>query len=375
MIKGKYFDGKTSAQSEVSLSYDSSGRVSIQGVEMAPIVAAEMKISSRLGNTPRYIRFADDGQFETEDNDAVDRMIAELDLAKSGLRIHRLESKKHIVAVTFVFVVLFGWLSIQYGIPALSKQIAFALPSVVSEKLGDGVIEAMDKNWFKPSTLSEAKRANFQALFKGLVEKIDNPPTLKLIFRDAGALGANAFALPNGTIVMTDDMVKLDVSDMEIGSVMLHEIGHVQQRHSLRLATQGFGLAVLVMLFTSDVSASSSLITAIPVVLVESGYSQNMEWEADSYALEYMLANNIDPVYFANMMKKLEASHAQRLSCARPGKSSVDKDDECAEQNAGNQSTGKDDSPEESVIVDYFSSHPATKKRINRFLQKRVRKE
>ncbi len=371
LIKGKYSNGKTSAQTEASLSYDDNGRISVSGVDRAPVTATDIKISSRLGNTPRYIHFVDHSQFETEDNDAVDRMMLELGLAKSSLSIHRLESTKRIVAITVVLVFVFGWLSVQYGIPALSKQIAFALPTVVSEKLGENVFEFMDENWFEPTTLPENKRAELQVLFTGLVEKIDNPPALKLIFRDAGVLGANAIALPDGTIVMTDDLVKLEASDMELGSVMLHEIGHVQQRHSLRLATQNFGLAVLIMLFTSDVSTSSSLITAIPVVLVKSGYSQVMEQEADSYALDYMLANNIDPIYFANMMVKLQASYARRLSCPKSGKPSQARDEKCDEQKAAKQGTGKLDSPEEtteeSEIVDYFSSHPATKERIERF--------
>lgn len=371
MIKGKYSDGKTSAQTEASLSYDDSGLVSVPGTSRAPVTATDLNISSRLGNTPRYIRFADDGQFETEDNDAVDRMITELGLAKSRLSIHRLESAKRFVAITVLFVFVFGWLSVQYGIPALSKQIAFALPTVVSEKLGENVLEFMDENWFEPTTLPEKKRAELQALFAELVEKIEHPPGLKLVFRDAGVLGANAIALPNGIIVMTDDLAKLDGARMELGSVMLHEIGHVQQRHSLRLATQNFGLAVLVMLFTSDVSTSSSLITAIPVVLVKSGYSQIMEKEADSYALDYMLANNIDPIYFANMMVKLQESYARRLSCPETGESSPARDEKCDDQKEAKQGTGKLDSPvettEESKIVDYFSSHPATKERIERF--------
>jgi len=96
-----------------------------------------------------------------------------------------------------------------------------------------------------------------------------------------------------------------------------------------------------------------------------------MEREADSYALDYMLANNIDPIHFANMMIKLEASYARRLSCAKSEKPPLAKDEECDEKKAANQGTGKLDSPEEtteeSTIVDYFSSHPATKERIERF--------
>ncbi|MBE9516591.1 MAG: M48 family metallopeptidase [Proteobacteria bacterium] len=360
MIKGTYFNGKTSARSEVVLSYDDAGQIQIQGVTYSPVSANELTISSRIGNTPRYISLPDGGQFETDDNNAIDKMIAELGLSKSRFSIHKLESAKRFVATTVVVVVVFAWVFVQYGIPLFAKQVAFALPQQASARLGDGVLENMDKHIFKKSTLSKSKQKQLRRTFSKLVSKIENPPALKLEFRDGGYVGANAFALPDGTIVMTDQFVKLTKNRHEIGSVMLHEIGHVQERHSLRLATQSFGLAMFVMVLTGDVSTSSSIISAIPVVLVESGYSQGMEWEADGYALDYMQAHNIDPIHFANMMQKLEQSHIKVEKWNKANKKS--KGDKGCETSSDKNKQGGDGS-----IIDYFSSHPATAERIKRF--------
>jgi Zn-dependent protease with chaperone function len=50
---------------------------------------------------------------------------------------------------------------------------------------------------------------------------------------------ANAFALPNGRVVVTDELVELLKNDSDaLRAVLLHEIGHVQHHHSIRLAAQ-----------------------------------------------------------------------------------------------------------------------------------------
>jgi len=93
-------------------------------LENEGIKFSQIKVSSRIGNTPRYINFPDGSLFETEDNDVVDKMVKSLsDDLLHGLA-HKLESAKTFVLFTVVAVIVFGWLFIQYGIPALSKQVA-----------------------------------------------------------------------------------------------------------------------------------------------------------------------------------------------------------------------------------------------------------
>jgi Zn-dependent protease with chaperone function len=60
---------------------------------------------------------------------------------------------------------------------------------------------------------------------------IDN---MQLLFRDGGSVGANAFALPGGTVIATDQFIQLSENDDEIIAVLAHEIGHVRHQHSLR---------------------------------------------------------------------------------------------------------------------------------------------
>lgn len=372
MIKGSYFNGETSEKKDVSLYYTDDGLIGIDGLDIDEVPFSDLTISSRIGNTPRYISFADGSQFETNDNAAVDEMINKLANDPLHGLAHKLESAKGFILFTIVAVILFGWLFIQYGIPAMSKQIAEWFPDEASQYMGQGVLEAMDKSWFSPSQLTQQRQDELRNLFNDLLKNIDGSENYKIEFRLGGKIRANAFALPNGTIVFTDELINLAEDDMEIASVMLHEIGHLKRKHSLRATIQQFSLAMFVMVITGDVSTSSSIITAIPIMLVESGFSQKMETEADTYSLDYMQQHGIDPNYFAIMMEKLEASFSQQyLSCMETALK--DKNNQAEKINCITEAVKANKLEKDSKntnALDYFSTHPSSEERVERFRQK-----
>jgi Zn-dependent protease with chaperone function len=373
MIKGSYFNGETSEKKDVSLYYTDDGLIGFEGMDMDEVPYSTVSISSRVGNTPRYISFADGSQFETSDNAAIDEMVKKLANDPIHGLAHKLESAKGFILFTIVAVILFGWLFVQYGIPAMSKQIAEWLPDEASQYMGQGVLEAMDKSMFSPSELKQARQDELRNLFNDLKKNVEGSEHYKIEFRLGGKIRANAFALPNGTIVFTDELINLAEDDMEIVSVMLHEIGHVKRKHSLRATIQQFSLAMFVMVITGDVSTSSSIITAIPIMLVESGFSQKMETEADTYSLEYMRKHGIDPNYFAIMMEKLEASYMpEYLSCMaalnKDGNSNSAQRIKCI--NDAVKVNRQDSGRESKSAFDYFSTHPSSKERVERFRHK-----
>ena len=61
---------------------------------------------------------------------------------------------------------------------------------------------------------------------------------IRIVFRKGGRLGPNAFALPGGTIIFTDEMIMLSEHDDELLAVLIHEIGHVVHRNGMRTIIQ-----------------------------------------------------------------------------------------------------------------------------------------
>ncbi|MCW8900846.1 MAG: M48 family metallopeptidase [Gammaproteobacteria bacterium] len=372
MIKGSYFNGETSDKKDVSLYYKDDGNVGFEELDIAEVPLHLINISSRIGNTPRYLSFPDGSQFETEDNAAIDKMVNTLSNDPLHGLAHKLESTKGFILFTLVAVVLFGWLFIQYGIPAMSKQLAEMLPEEASQYMGQGVLDAMDKNLFEPSQLEQQRQDELRILFNDLLKNIEGSQSYKIEFRLGGKIKANAFALPNGTIVFTDELINLAENNLEIVSIMLHEIGHLKRKHSLRATIQQFSLAMFVMVVTGDVSTSSSIITAIPIMLVESGFSQGMETEADTYSLDYMRKHNIDPNYFAIMMEKLEASYSQEyVACMEAISKESNKQSKIIQCiNDAVKLNKEENGKANKTAVDYFSTHPSSEERIGRFREK-----
>ena len=371
MIKGCFFDGKTSDKKDVLLYYNDNGMLGFTETQHREKLSGEtpfdqVAISSRIGNTPRYIDFPDGSQFETNDNDAVDKLINNFrDDFFHGL-LHKLESAKTIVFITTISLIGFGWLFVQYGIPYGSKVIADRLPIKASQYLGQGVLELMDKQWFKKSRLSAERQQALLHKFSRLKQTIPDSDYFNLVFRKGGFIGANAFALPDGTIVFTDELIRLTDNNQELVSIMLHEIGHLKQRHSLRATIQQSSLAIFIVAITGDISTSSSLITALPFVLVESGFSQGMETEADTFALEYMQQHDISPLLFATMMEKLVVSFSDTYAkCLETEKTNDAK--KCIQ--LALQSNKRPENKKSNGVMDYFSTHPSSNERILRFRQ------
>jgi len=337
-IRGQLYDGKTSARvGAVCRVYDN-GAVHLDrsdtGRRVASFTGIEaVRFSPRLANTPRYLNFAGGMQFETEDNEAVDRVLKGF-RRRSGLDfVHLLESKKRYVLAALAAMVLFIALFIRYGVPATARTIAFHLPARASQIAAEQTLSTLDKAVFRPSELDPAFREGLEAYFQPLISA-HSPHSFRVVFRKSDRIGPNAFALPDGTIVFTDKMVEMAEDDDELLAVLAHEAGHVVHRHGMRRLIQDSLLAFALMAVTGDVSGTSELFYAMPIMLTELAYSRQFEREADQYALNYMKSNNIETVHFARLMRRIDQWRQNRRGGRLPS---------------------------------YLSTHPATEKRLRRF--------
>ena len=329
-IKGDYYDGKTSRKISTSLEIYDNGEVKLSHQGNRDVVAlSTLRVSSRVGNTPRSIRFPDGGKFETDNNDAVDKALARFRTQSWEHILHLLENRKAYVITALIAVIVFSWAMLQHGIPALAKTAAFALPTETNNAISRGSLEILDQGFFSPSELEQGTKDRINRYFVEMAAKQSQDFDYRLLFRKGNGIGANAFALPSGTVILTDEMVELVEHDEELVAVLAHEIGHVVHRHGLRSVIQDSVFAMLVVLITGDVSSTSSLIIALPTVLVEAQYSRGFEREADSFSLAYLQSNDIDPIHFTNLMRHLQGAH---------------KDDD--------------------GVLGYLSSHPPTAERI-----------
>mgnify|MGYP003666556859 CR=1 FL=1 len=278
----------------------------------------ELQIPSRVGSTPRTLRFPDGACFTTEDNDALDRLLTPA-RGSSGL-VHALESRWRMVALALLVTVATVAALIHWGIPAAARHVAFTLPATVMEQSEETALRVLDGGLLHPSRLEANEHVRLQATFRPMLDAHDDTQPLRVIFRDAKhSIGANALALPAGTIVFTDQLVAFARDDEELLAILAHEIGHVVHRHALRNTIQASTLSLAAVLILGDVSSVAATAASVPILLTELGYSRDFEKEADAFAVQALHRAGIAPTRLAEILQRLApGEHSDYLATHPP---------------------------------------------------------
>jgi Zn-dependent protease with chaperone function len=301
-LEARYFDGRHATSRLVTLTI-ADDRVIVTGEGVArdePL--GSVSISERIGRTPRFVRFVDDAYCEVLDQDALDGLLAAAGLAQGSLT--RWEQNSRLVAALLVGLVLLAAVAYRYGLPLMAEASARRLPRSALNAVSRQALAVFDRTLFVPSQLSEDRQRALTLRFNRATHPETSIP-MSLQFRSAPSLGANAMALPNGIVILTDDLEKLAASDDEILAVLAHEAGHVQARHGLRNVIQSSVISVFVTWYLGDINA---IVAAAPAALLEAKYSRDLERDADRYASTFLQANGLQTSLLADILQKLEAS-------------------------------------------------------------------
>jgi predicted Zn-dependent protease len=109
---------------------------------------------------------------------------------------------------------------------------------------------------------------------------------------------ANAFALPNGTIVVFSGMLGILENEAQLAAVMGHEISHSIQEHT-RLQQEyhrGKRTAMKIGAFAASAMGYGSIADILNLIeaAIRNGYSRGLENQSDRSALAYMIENGYD---------------------------------------------------------------------------------
>ena len=326
MIQASYFDGKNATRHAVTLIV-AGDRARIEGDGIArdePL--ASLRVSEPMGSAPRLITFADGAMCEVSDHAGLNALLAQTGYQEKA--VVRWQQNGVWVIGALLFSIAFIWVGYRFGLPLLADAIAQQMPEKSIAKLGEHVLETLDESVFKPSDLAPARQQQLIDGFAKLVPAEGKKVSYTIRFRNSPRIGANAFALPSGDIVMTDELVALAKDDREIHAVLAHELGHLEKRHSLRQLLQGTIVGLVVSWYIGDVS---SILASAPAAILQARYSREFEHEADAYGAALLKHNRLSPGYLANMLERLEKAHG-----------------------------GADD----AQGSDYFSTHPGTQERV-----------
>lgn len=307
-VEGRFFKAGSSASIKAWL--EKRGELAlitledVSGNQPQKFSASIVAISDRLASVSRKITLEDGSVFEARDSERIDEMFA----TKANFfgRLSRVESSFKLVTLIAVCTVLLLVGTYRYGLPALANGAARITPSGVLTLMDKGTLSTVDFSLFSKSKLEEGRRKEIAGIFKELATQSgqSNPP-LQLLFRDGGRLGANAIALPGGTIVITDQLIAEAKSDDEIAGVLGHEIGHVELRHSLRQIYRVLGIGFMISVIGGDSGQLVEDVIGQAVALESLSYTRSFETESDYRSAELMVGLERDPFAFIELLKRI----------------------------------------------------------------------
>jgi Zn-dependent protease with chaperone function len=311
-----WYDGQSSRRREVTVRLVGES-LAVSGPEVeAGYPLAEVRIDPPLAKTRRALRFPDGATAETGAGGFLDELLRQQGRGALIRQVHRWEMspRRALIALAATLLIIFCF--VRFGIPFLAQRVAFALPATTEALIGRQTLQLLDKSVMRPSGLPQQRKKELTLLFRGMTAGHPDRQGWRLEFRESKGIGANAFALPSGIVIITDRMVELAQNDQEIAGVLAHEVGHLTRRHALRHLLQNSATVLLVASLTGDVASVSSLAAAMPTILIDAKYSRDFEREADAAAVGYLKQKGIPVRCYAEILARLATDHYKEPSTA-----------------------------------------------------------
>lgn len=297
-LSARYFSGQHLKGTTVQVEHDQGCLVFSPDGEAQRIPVKRIARVEILGNAPVVLQLPCGGRLEFE------QAASKATLQQWHLLSETVFEKiirKPVLWVTCVFAAIaLAFASYVYAIPAASNWLAMTLPQSTLNSLFGDALPLLDQYYFKPSQLPETKRVKYRAELAKLMSGQPELSHVKLVFRSFDR-GPNAFALPDGTVVLTDEIEAL-LTDEAVAGVLAHEIGHVAMRHSARQLIQNTATTTLLMAFTGDVSL---ILTGLIAQMVDQHYSREFEREADQFAIDLFIQQNRELAALEELHKAL----------------------------------------------------------------------
>ncbi|MHA6205538.1 M48 family metallopeptidase [Dyella soli] len=311
MIPAIYFDGHASHATRVHVWRDDAmlrWRRTDRAREW-DVPLASVEPSARVTGLPFVLHLANGAHLQIEHDLLPDDWFP---------RHHRLErlvdwlERRWVAALVSVVIVVVSLLGLfEFGLPWAADRIATRLPHALETSMGRQSLVALEGRLLLPTTLGPARQAHLQAVFRHFVDGVPGLPVVELKFYASPAIGANAFALPDGSIVFTDALAKAVPDDQAFLAVIAHELGHQAGHHMLRQVLRSSGVFIVAGMMMGDVTSLGGVATGIPMFLIDSHYSRRFEEDADAFAFRTLAQRDIDPVAFVHAMQALQRAHPE----------------------------------------------------------------
>jgi predicted Zn-dependent protease len=331
-ITAFFYDGKSSSQQEIELFFDSNKEcihfVSPDGAQNSwPISEIEFDQQS----TVLQLSFGTDliQHIKIEDSNfikKINQFRKEKGLIGWYQKLIDLKTALHWgIAVSIIAII---GLCYMYVIPWVGEKSVVLIPEEYDNNLGTSAW--IENEYFVAIDSSKTKILN------DFAKQLNLKNTKELKFTVVESNDVNAFAMPDGNIVVFNGILNEMKNYDELVGLIGHEASHVNNRHSMKMLCRSLSGYLFVSLILGDANGVMAVIGDNANTLQSLSFSREFEQKADFDGLQIIADNNVNPRGMSNLFKRLQ------------------------------------DDKSNFSVPEFLSSHPVTEERIN-YINKRIK--
>lgn len=302
-MRGLYYDGHTARPHAVTVA-DVGGQL-----------AGEGEGASFLWPTRRVrLLDVDAGKARLAAPDGDGRLILDLadweTLGGPVAAVHREAGRRELRLV--------GWLAaagiavalgVFVGIPAAAGPLARITPPELETRMGENMAGQIQLV-MRPCDGDVFGRARLEEMTGRLARHSDMPFAVRISAVRAPMV--NAFALPGGSILVTDDLIQMARSPDELAAVIAHEIAHVEKRHAMQAAWRSMGVGLVLDAVVGGGTGAGQQAVLLVGGFTEQRFSRELELEADARAIQLLKAEGISTRGMADFFDRLADHRSPR---------------------------------------------------------------
>jgi Zn-dependent protease with chaperone function len=191
----------------------------------------------------------------------------------------------HLLILTFIIALMA--MAYFIALPWAAEKAVALIPEEYDSYLSDDLLSY----YFKENLTDTLKTQKLRAF----ADNIDFGTTKKIKFHVIKSDIVNAFALPDGTVIVFTGILDKIKDYEELSSLLAHEVSHVSERHSMKMLCRNLSGYLFLSVLINDVNGVMTILADNVNNLQNLTFSRKFEAEADAKAVQILLNNNINP--------------------------------------------------------------------------------
>jgi len=200
--------------------------------------------------------------------------------------------------LTFFFIVfLFIWGSIYFyidGVPALSNYVVAQIPTSVDKEVG----RELRREILSSAPIDEEKTELLTQFYSNL--GYDTKTKVYVV----KAREFNAFALPDNSIFVYDQVLKEVKSYPELAALLGHEYIHIKNRHGMKTLAHSISRELITEMLSGGDNSEKFISNSNKLLTLKK--SRDFETEADKSGLDLLIQNRIDINGITELFKRMD---------------------------------------------------------------------